>query len=123
EALTEYPRLIVLGDFNITPEDQDVHDPEKWRESILCSTPEREALREIFDLGFYDSFRLFDQKAQSFSWWDYRKGAFHRNWGLRIDLILISEALMPKCIDCVIDKEPRRLTRPSDHAPVISFFS
>lgn len=123
EALIEYPRLVVLGDFNVTPEDRDVHNPEKWHEAILCSTPEREALRKILNLGFYDSFRLFNQEAQSFSWWDYREGAFRRNWGLRIDLILISEALMPECIGCVIDKEPRRLNRPSDHAPVISFLS
>jgi exodeoxyribonuclease-3 len=123
ESLAEYPRFIVLGDFNIAPEDRDVHNPEKWYETILCSTPEREALGKILDLGFYDSFRLFDQEEQSFSWWDYREGAFRRNWGLRIDLILISKALVPKCTGCVIDKEPRRLKRPSDHAPVIGYLA
>lgn len=123
EALVEYPKLIVLGDFNVAPADQDVHDPDIWHETILCSTPEREALKEILALGFQDSFRLFEQEAQSFSWWDYRGGAFRRNRGLRIDLILISKALVPKCTGCVIDKEPRRLTRPSDHAPVIATFA
>ncbi|ADE13642.1 exodeoxyribonuclease III Xth [Nitrosococcus halophilus Nc 4] len=123
EALAEYPKLIVLGDFNVAPGDGDVHNPEIWHETILCSTPEREALGEILDLGFQDSFRLFEQEGQSFSWWDYRGGAFRRNWGLRIDLILISKELVPKCTECVIDKEPRRLKRPSDHAPVIATFA
>jgi exodeoxyribonuclease-3 len=123
EALVEYPRFLILGDFNVAPEDRDVHNPEMWHETVLCSTPEREALGKILDLGFYDSFRLFDQEECSFSWWDYRQGAFRRNWGLRIDLILISKALVPKCTGCVIDKESRRLERPSDHAPVIGFFS
>ncbi len=121
-ALLEYPRLIVLGDFNVAPQEQDVHNPSLWHEAILCSTPEREALESILGLGFKDSFRLFAQEEQSFSWWDYRGGAFQRNWGLRIDLILISEALAPKCTGCLIDKAPRRLKRPSDHAPVIATF-
>ncbi|QBQ56420.1 exodeoxyribonuclease III [Nitrosococcus wardiae] len=123
EALAEYPKFIVLGDFNVAPGDGDVHNPEIWHETILCSTPEREALKKILDLGFHDSFRLFGQEGQSFSWWDYRGGAFRRNWGLRIDLILISKALVPKCTGCAIDKEPRCLQRPSDHAPVIATFA
>lgn len=123
ESLSNHPRFIVLGDFNIAPEDQDVYDPEIWHENILCSTPEREALRKILDLGFYDSFRLFDQEKMSFSWWDYRQGAFRRNLGLRIDLILISKDLVSSCEESVIDKEPRRLKQPSDHAPVISLFT
>jgi exodeoxyribonuclease III len=122
-ALTEYPYVVVLGDFNVAPEDRDVHNPEIWHETILCSTPEREALREILDIGFKDCFRLFTQEEASFSWWDYRGGAFRRNWGLRIDLILISEALVPYCRGCFIDKMPRRLPRPSDHAPVVGIFN
>jgi exodeoxyribonuclease-3 len=122
ESLAKYPQFIILGDFNVAPDDRDVHNPEMWRETVLCSTPEREALGKILDLGFYDSFRLFDQEEQSFSWWDYRQGAFRRNLGLRIDLILISKALVPRCTGCIIDKESRRLKRPSDHAPVLSFF-
>jgi exodeoxyribonuclease III len=122
-ALTEYPYLVVLGDFNVAPEDRDVHNPEIWHETVLCSTPEREALARILDLGFKDCFRLFGQEEASFSWWDYRGGAFRRNWGLRIDLILISEALVPKCTGSLIDKAPRRLPRPSDHVPVVATFT
>lgn len=122
-ALVEYPRFIVVGDFNVAPQDRDVYNPEARHEAILCSTPERRALEKILGLGFKDSFRLFAQEEQSFSWWDYRAGSFRRNWGLRIDLILISEALVPECTGCTIDKEPRRWQRPSDHAPVIATFT
>jgi exodeoxyribonuclease III len=120
--LREHDHLVVLGDFNIAPEDRDVHDPEAWHEQILCSTPERAALKAMLTLGLVDTFRLFEQEEKSFSWWDYRAGAFRRNMGLRIDLILASQSLASHCTACRIDKEPRRLERPSDHAPVIAEF-
>jgi exodeoxyribonuclease-3 len=121
--LAVHRQFVTLGDFNIAPEDRDVYDPEAWRERILCSTPERKALRKILDLGLSDVFRRFEQQEGSFSWWDYRAAAFRRNLGLRIDLILASEALAGKCSSCVIDREPRRLERPSDHAPVVAEFA
>ena len=121
--LKEHDHLVVLGDFNIAPEDRDVHDPDAWHERILCSTPERRALGALMDLGLVDTFRLFEQEDKSFSWWDYRAAGFRRNLGLRIDLILASRALAARCTVCRIDKEPRRLERPSDHAPVIAEFS
>ena len=120
--LRQHERFVTLGDFNIAPEDRDVHDPEAWRERILCSTPERAALQKILDLGLSDVFRQFEQEAASFSWWDYRAAAFRRNMGLRIDLILASRVLAQACSACSIDREPRRLERPSDHAPVIAEF-
>ena len=118
-----HDHLVVLGDFNIAPEDRDVHDPDAWHERILCSTPERRALGALMDLGLVDTFRLFEQEDKSFSWWDYRAAGFRRNLGLRIDLILASHSLAAGCTACRIDKEPRRLERPSDHAPVIAEFS
>ena len=120
--LKKHDRYVVLGDFNIAPEDRDVHDPEAWHERILCSTPEREALNRILALGLTDTFRQFEQEDNSFSWWDYRGGAFRRNMGLRIDLILTSKSLSETATACTIDKEPRMLERPSDHAPVIAEF-
>jgi exodeoxyribonuclease-3 len=123
DQLQRHERFVVVGDFNIAPEDRDVHDPRAWHERILCSTPERQALRKIIDLGLADTFRLFDQPENSYSWWDYRAAAFRRNMGLRIDLILANPSLSNQCSACVIDKEPRRLERPSDHAPVIAEFS
>jgi exodeoxyribonuclease-3 len=121
--LKEHDHLVVLGDFNIAPDDRDVHDPDAWHERILCSTPERQALGALLDLGLVDTFRLFEQEEKSFSWWDYRAAAFRRNLGLRIDLILASRSLAAGCTSCRIDKEPRRLERPSDHAPVIAEFA
>lgn len=122
EELERHEKLIVLGDFNIAPDDRDVHDPEEWRGKILCSEGEREALQEIVDLGLQDSFRLFDQPEGAFSWWDYRAAGFRRNRGLRIDLLLVSDAVARTCEASKIDKEPRMLERPSDHAPVwVSF--
>ncbi len=121
--LKAHERFVTLGDFNITPEDRDVHDPEAWREQILCSTPERAALRGFLALGLEDVFRRFEQPEASFSWWDYRQGGFRRNLGLRIDLILASPALAACCASCTIDKEPRKAERPSDHAPVIAEFA
>jgi exodeoxyribonuclease-3 len=113
---------VVLGDFNIAPEDRDVYDPEAWREHILCSTPEREAFRALQALGLSDAFRQFEQPEACFSWWDYRSGSFRRNLGLRIDHILVSNALLAVCKSCRIDKLPRALERPSDHAPVLAAF-
>jgi exodeoxyribonuclease-3 len=123
EQLLKHTHFVTLGDFNIAPEDRDVHDPEAWHERILCSTPERQALQKLLETGLVDTFRLFDQEADSFSWWDYRAAAFRRNMGLRIDLILASRSLADSCTTCSIDKEPRRLDRPSDHTPVIAEFN
>ena len=117
--LQQHPRLVVLGDFNIAPDDRDVHDPAAWHEQILCSTPERAALKSILDLGLHDSFRLFENNGGHYSWWDYRQGAFRRNLGLRIDLILASEALRARCTASTIDRLPRTWERASDHTPVI----
>jgi exodeoxyribonuclease-3 len=121
--LKDHEHFVVLGDFNIAPADEDVHDPDAWHERILCSTPEREALGRMLELGMKDTFRLFPQEEKSFSWWDYRAAAFRRNMGLRIDLILASHALAGQCTACHIDKAPRRLERPSDHTPVVAEFS
>jgi exodeoxyribonuclease-3 len=122
EQLQQHERFVVLGDFNIAPDDRDVYDPEAWHERILCSTPERQALQKILDLGLVDTFRLYEQEAESYSWWDYRAAGFRRNRGLRIDLVLASKALADSCRACSIDKEPRRLERPSDHTPVMAEF-
>ncbi|WMP15715.1 exodeoxyribonuclease III [Thiothrix lacustris] len=118
-----YPKLVVLGDFNIAPQDHDVHDPVAWGEGILCSPPERAALQTIQALGLQDTFRLFEQAEKSFSWWDYRAGGFRRNHGLRIDLILASQALVAVCQSCVIEREPRTWEKPSDHTPVVAVFA
>ncbi len=116
--LQRFPQMIVLGDFNIAPEDRDVHDPLAWHEQVLCSTPERAALARLHALGLHDSFRLFEQDGGRYSWWDYRQGAFRRNLGMRIDLILVSEALRASCRSASIDRVTRTWERPSDHAPV-----
>ena len=116
--LAAHPKLVVLGDFNIAPDDRDVWDPKRWREKILCSTPEREAYRGLLDLGLSDSFRLFNDEAGQHSWWDYRLSGFERGWGLRIDLALVSDALKSRCSAAGIDREPRGRERPSDHTPV-----
>jgi exodeoxyribonuclease-3 len=122
QELERHPRLAVVGDFNIAPDDRDVHDPKAWHEKILCSTPEREAFRGLLDLGFSDAFRRFEQPERSFTWWDYRMNGFRRNLGLRIDHILLSPALAGTCTACRVDVEPRKLERPSDHAPVVAEF-
>ncbi len=119
QELASHPNLIVLGDFNIAPDDRDVHDPAIWREQILCSTQERNAFNDLLALGLHDSFRLHNDEAGHFSWWDYRAAGFRRNLGLRIDLLLISQALKARCIASNIDREPRTWERPSDHAPVL----
>jgi exodeoxyribonuclease-3 len=116
--LARHPRLALLGDYNIAPDDRDVHDAEAWRGKILCSEPERAAFRALIELGFADAFRLFEQPEKSYSWWDYRMMGFRRNLGLRIDHILLSPPLAAACTGCSIDKAPRKLERPSDHAPV-----
>ena len=120
--LVDHERVVVMGDFNIAPENRDVHDPDAWEGKVLCSPPERAALESILELGFTDTFRLFDQPEKAFSWWDYRAAAFRRNLGLRIDLILASRALSGCCVRAEIDAAPRKLERPSDHAPVYAEF-
>lgn len=122
EELVKFPKTAVMGDFNIAPDDRDVHDPDEWRGKILCSDGERERLQALNDLGFADSFRLFEQPEATFSWWDYRAAAFRRKRGLRIDLILVSPALATQCSASHVDPEPRKLERPSDHAPVFAEF-
>ena len=122
EEIKQHSYYVVMGDFNIAPQDCDVHDPDAWREKILCSTPERERLTQIMAHGLSDTFRLFEQPSASFSWWDYRAFGFRRNLGLRIDLILASAELAKRCTGCWIDKAPRKLERPSDHTPVVAEF-
>jgi exodeoxyribonuclease-3 len=131
EALTKWlqaeaaahPGLVVLGDFNVAPEDRDVHDPAAWVGNVHVSPEERAALRQITDLELVDAFRHFEQAEKSFSWWDYRQGGFRRNHGLRIDLILVHKRLLPALSGCRIDIEPRRAERASDHTPVIASFT
>lgn len=120
EELAQNSRLALLGDFNIAPTDSDVHDPAKWIGQNLVSPPEREAFQKLLNLGLTDSYRMFEQAPKSFSWWDYRMMGFRRNAGMRIDHILLSEALKDKCTQSIIDKEPRTWEQPSDHAPVIA---
>lgn len=127
EALLKYihenhkptDKLIVVGDFNIAPEDKDVHDPALWKDQVLCSEPERAALKRVMDFPLHDAFRLLESEGGHYSWWDYRMMAFRRNHGLRIDLILITTALQNSLKRCWIDKDVRKLEKPSDHAPVL----
>jgi exodeoxyribonuclease III len=119
DELSRHPQLALLGDYNIAPEDSDVYDPESWHEQVLCSTPERQAFRELIALGLADSFRLFNQEDKQYSWWDYRAMMFRRNKGVRIDHILISPPLQARASGCIIDKTPRKWERPSDHTPVV----
>jgi len=114
-----YGKMALLGDFNIAPEDRDVYDPEAWRGQVLCSEPERQAFRGLLDTGFIDSFHLFEQPEKIYTWWDYRMMAFRRNRGLRIDHILLSHEIADGCTTWQVDKVPRKLERPSDHAPVL----
>lgn len=120
EELSRHPRLVILGDFNVAPEDRDVYNPKIWEGRVLCSEPERAAFRSLLELGLKDAFRLFEQPERVFSWWDYRMMAFRRNWGLRIDHILLSNELAPQCAACTVDPSPRKLEQPSDHAPVVA---
>ena len=116
--LQAYPRLALCGDYNIAPDERDVHDPQRWQDCILVSEPERAAFRRFIDLGLADSFRLFAQPEKTFSWWDYRMLGFQKNQGLRIDHILLSAPLAAQCTAAGIDRAPRKRERPSDHAPV-----
>jgi exodeoxyribonuclease-3 len=116
----QHPNLAVLGDYNIAPDDRDVHDPVLWAGQVLCSEPERSALQALFELGLADSFRLFEQAEKTFSWWDYRMLGFQKNKGVRIDHILLSPPLAARCTACVVDRAPRKWEQPSDHAPVIA---
>jgi exodeoxyribonuclease-3 len=118
--LEQHSRLALLGDFNIAPADEDVYDPKAWEGQNLVSPPERDAFQELIKLGLSDSFRIFEQAPKTFSWWDYRMMGFRRNAGMRIDHILLSEALKEKCGASIVDKEPRTWEQPSDHAPVIA---
>jgi exodeoxyribonuclease-3 len=118
DELAKHPKLALLGDYNIAPEDRDVYDPVAWKDHVLCSEPERDAFKGLLALGLRDAFRIFEQEEKSYTWWDYRMMAFRRNRGLRIDHILVSEAL--QCDSCVIDKAPRKLERPSDHTIVVA---
>ena len=120
QQLADNPRLALAGDFNIAPEDRDVHDPAAWAGQILCSDDERAAFGRLLALGLADSFRLFEQPEKSFSWWDYRMLGFQRNRGLRIDHILLSAPLAERCTAAAIDRAMRKLEHPSDHAPVIA---
>lgn len=122
EEAKRYPKLIVVGDFNIAPEDADVHDPNEWRDKILCSPPEREALQGLLDIGLADTFRLHPKPEGEFSWWPYWRRGFERNKGLRIDLILASRAMAEACVQSEIDRLPRSWERPSDHAPAVATF-
>ena len=118
QELREHPKLVVLGDFNIAPDDRDVHDPAVWNDDhILTSTAERDALKRLYALGLHDAYRLHHEEGGVFSWWDYRMAGFRRDLGLRIDLTLVSEALRERAHAAGIDREPRTWERPSDHAP------
>lgn len=121
--LDRYPRLAVIGDYNIAPEDQDVYDPEVCANQVLCSERERQQFRALLKLGLRDCFRLFEQPSDIYTWWDYRQGSFRRNHGLRIDHVLASCKLAAHCTNCLVDMTPRRQPRPSDHAPVVATFS
>jgi exodeoxyribonuclease-3 len=123
DELTRHTHLVLMGDYNIAPEDRDVHDPVAWAGQVLCSPEERAHFQGLLALGLHDSFRLFEQPPKSWSWWDYRNLAFRKNQGLRIDHILVSDALKGQVTACSIDKPTRKNERPSDHAPVIAEFS
>ena len=121
--LQKYPNLAILGDYNIAPADEDVHDPIAWKDQVLCSDEERAAFKRLCALPLVDSFRMFPQAEKSYSWWDYRQMAFRRNRGVRIDHVLLSAALAARCTACEIDKLPRKWEQPSDHTPVIATLS
>jgi exodeoxyribonuclease-3 len=120
EELARNEHLAVLGDYNIAPEDRDVHDPAAWEGMVHVSPRERAALQELLGIGLADSFRLFEQPEKSFSWWDYRMLGFQKNKGLRIDHVLLSASLVKRCSACIVDRAPRKWAQPSDHAPVIA---
>jgi exodeoxyribonuclease III len=119
-TIKEYGDVALLGDYNIAPDDRDVYDPKAWAGQVLCSEPERAAYQRILALGLQDSFRLFDQPEKSYTWWDYRMNGFKRNLGMRIDHVLLTPGLASNCAQVTIDLAPRKLERPSDHAPVVA---
>lgn len=119
EEIAQHPQLVLVGDFNITFDDRDTHDPEGLRETIHHTEAERDHFKALLGLGLHDPFRFFEQGAKHYSWWDYRDLAYRRNKGLRIDYTLVSDALKPKVQSCIIDKAPRKNERPSDHTPVV----
>ncbi|HYF60692.1 MAG TPA: exodeoxyribonuclease III [Burkholderiaceae bacterium] len=119
DTLAAHPRLVVAGDWNIAPDDRDVHDPVAWAGQVLCSEPERDRFRRLLDLGLHDAFRLLEQPPKTFSWWDYRQLGFQKNRGLRIDHLLVSAPLAGTVRACAVDRAPRKLPQPSDHAPVV----
>jgi exodeoxyribonuclease-3 len=121
--LQKYPNLAILGDYNIAPADEDVHDPIAWKDQVLCSDEERAAFKRLCALPLVDSFRMFTQAEKSYSWWDYRQMAFRRNRGVRIDHVLLSAPLAARCTACEIDKLPRKWEQPSDHTPVVATLS
>ena len=123
DEMNTHRELALLGDYNIAPEDRDIYDPEVWRGHVLASEPERDHFRRLMDIDLKDAFRLFDQPEKSYSWWDYRQLAFRRNMGLRIDHILLSDALAKRCTSCFIDRAPRKWEQPSDHTPVVAVLS
>ncbi len=122
DGIPSQEEVLLCGDFNVAPEDRDVWDPEQWRGQILFSDPEKAVLREIMDWGFTDALRAHHPEGGLYTWWDYRAGAFHRGWGMRIDHIFVSAPLASRCSDVVIDREERKGEKPSDHAPVIATF-
>ena len=117
--LHRYPDLVIAGDYNIAPADEDVHDPVAWAGQVLCTDAERLRFQQLLQCGLVDAFRLFDQPARSFSWWDYRQLGFQKNRGLRIDHLLLSAPLRDRLTACQIDRAPRKWPQPSDHAPVV----
>jgi exodeoxyribonuclease-3 len=123
EQAAQYPQLVVAGDYNIAPEDRDVHDPAAWEGMVHVSPQERAQLQRLMDIGLTDAFRMFDQADKSFSWWDYRGLGFRLNKGLRIDHLLLSDALKQRCTACIIDRVPRKWEQPSDHTPVVATFA
>lgn len=122
-TLVEHPNTVLVGDFNITPSDLDVHDPKRWAGKIHCSDIERLMLQKLMSEGLYDTYRQFNHDGEHFSWWDYRGAGYRANEGLRIDLILSSSAMLDKATASTIDEAPRKLERPSDHTPVIAEYS
>ncbi|MFC4425202.1 exodeoxyribonuclease III [Deinococcus navajonensis] len=122
DELHRHSHLAVMGDFNVAPEDRDVHSPSRWAGQVLVSPPERAAFQALLEVGLQDAFRLFPQPERVFSWWNYGRLAFARNWGLRIDHVLVSSALAGPCRSCAVDPAPRAHERPSDHAPVLATF-
>lgn len=122
DELVRFPRLVVMGDYNVAPEDRDCHDPAAWAGQVLFSEPEKAALKQVEALGLSDAFRLFEQPPKSFSWWDYRMLGFQKGRGMRIDHILVSAALRDACTACTIHREERKKPQPSDHAPVVATF-